>query len=435
MPGAVNNQRPSVATCPIKQAPSWSPGSIGTINSSFLLRSDCLRNPNYTYNHQRADKSWPRSAWSKSWFRCAAPVTSWGTKPIPGKSVWFNPPGSRTPVVGDFFLTSTNQWSNLGKFKPPPQDFIVVDQVTRTKVLNKISQKKWDVGVTVAEFRQTAGLVKDAADSLVDTIQGLVNMRRNAAKQVNQLLARVRKHGDFYRAAAETGMRDTALLNKVRDRWMQYQFGVRPLYGDIYNAGTALSESIFGHSNGLLVSAKAGHEVTRVIRVALPVVNAPFTTHVRMRCVTQGHASVSYRVPTTGIPTFNMLGLDNPYSIAYEQARLSWMFDYLVGAGDWLSSFSAAKGLEFIDGSMSTVWRAISLDVEINLKEPSKLRWDEAPRKSGVYIEAGEFERVLLAHGVTPAFVPQVKSTLGLVQLGNSLFALSHVFSGNRGPR
>lgn len=51
------------------------------------------------------------------------------------------------------------------------------------------------------------------------------------------------------------------------------------------------------------------------------------------------------------------------------------------------------------------------------------------------YLERGDFNREVLDSGLLPAVVPQIKSTLGLTQLGNSLFALSNVFSGRKAPR
>lgn len=48
----------------------------------------------------------------------------------------------------------------------------------------------------------------------------------------------------------------------------------------------------------------------------------------------------------------------------------------------------------------------------------------------GGYIDAGKFDREVLKVGVTPGVVPQIKRKLGLIQLGQALFALSNWGSG-----
>lgn len=366
----------------------------------------------------------------KDWLRVSNPLTTWETRALPGESVWFHPL-STTGIVGA--LTSDpsdyGQWvANHDRFKPVTS-ILVAKSVASTKALNKVAQKKWDLGVTVLEFKQTAGMVADLADSMVGAVDACINVRKKARRQINDLFRRVRVHDDFYRAAAEVGMRDLSLLEDIRSRWMQYQFGIKPAVADIANAGTALDEAIFGHNNGLLVVAKAGHRVTDRTTQMLSTTGAPFTTRIFSNLIVQAHASVSYRVPTDGVSRINLLGLDNPAYLFWEVTRLSWMFDYVVGVGDWLQSFTAANGLEFIEGSLSTTWQSLTTEVQHELSVPG-LEFVKRPSTRGLYIDAGGFNRDLLSHGLFPGVVPQIKSEMGLVQLANSIFALSTLLTG-----
>lgn len=419
----------------IKQSPSWAPWYISTTNNNMLTTSQCLKHPATVRNVRGADGNWPRSAWNKSWFQVFVPSTSWSTQPKPGYDAWFVREAS-TPVVGDLYPYADNWqwWLNHNRFQPSAIDRLNADNTARTKVLNKVAQKKWDIGVTVAEFAQTAGMVTSLATRLVDGADRLMNLRRNSREQINRLFKQVRKHDDFYRAAAEVGMKDTRLLENIRDGWMEVQFGLKPLMYDIHDAGAALDESIFEHDNGLLVVAKAGHTVKGKISVPLPITNAPFQTHLICDTSVSCHASVSYKVPTDGVSRITTLGLDNPASILWEATCLSWMVDYGFGVGDWLSSFTAANGLEYIDGSMSTTQRCTANEVQHTNLHPHNV-WEKKPSTRGVVLSSGTFTRELLASGVTPAIAPQIKSKMSLVQLANSLSALSTMFGGGRAVR
>jgi len=288
--------------------------------------------------------------------------------------------------------------------------------------------------VTIAEFAQTADLVSSMSGRIVDGVNGLINLRQNSREQINRLFRLVRKHGDFYRAAHEVGLKDVRLLENIRDGWMEIQFGIKPLVYDINDAATALDETIFERSNGLLVTAKAGHTVRGTIVVPCPIANAPFQTHLVCDTVASCHISATYKVPTEGVSRLTTFGLDNAPAIFWEATRLSWMADYALGVGDWLQSFTAANGLEYIDGSMSSVQRCTAVAVQhYDLRADNV--WGRKPGTQGVVLDSGRFVRDLLPSGILPAIAPQIKSKMSLVKLANSLSALSTLFGGGKAVR
>lgn len=431
----VNTKSTSFYDTTIKMTPSWAPWYKGVVHNDMMFESQCLKHPATVHNVRDSNGSWPRSAWNKSWFRCFVPKTTWSTQAKPGYDAWFYPE-ARTPVIGDLYPYADDwQWNlNHVRFQPRPLDVLNAENTARTKVLNSVAQKKWDLGVTVVEFAQTADMVTSLATRLVDGVDSLMNLRKSSAKQINQLFRQVRKHNDFYRAAAEVGMKDTRLLEHIRDGWMEYQFGLKPLMYDIADAGAALDEEIFERSNGLLVVAKEGHTVKGRITVPMPIVNAPFKTWLTCDTVASCHISASYRVPTDGVSRITTLGLDNPASILWEGTCLSWMVDYGFGIGDWLSSFTAANGLEYIDGSISSIQRCTAVSVQHRDLHANNV-WDKKPGTTGVVLDSGRFVRDLLPSGVLPAIAPQIKSKMSLVKLANSLSALSTLLGGGKAVR
>lgn len=327
-------------------------------------------------------------------------------------------------------IMSASYWDLVGRQYPfTPSLAFSADNGARTNVLGKLSQKKWDLGVTAGELRQTAGLVTDLASGMAHTVERLINTRHSMRQVVDNFFREVRRQGSFDKAAASVGLTDIGLLNYLKDSWMQYQFGVKPLLNDVSSAVDWLSSQQQAGQK-MIVRAKAGSSQSRSFVGPNLSAHGQFTARARMKEDCQVHYSVAYEIPNGQVRAITSLGLDNPWSVAWELTQLSWMVDYVVGVGSWLNSFTATKGMIFSEGCVSTLKRLAS--TELIIEPNGAFKFDKRPIDTGFYVERGEFTREILQSGVTPAVMPQIRSTLGLTQLGNSLFALSDVFSGRR---
>lgn len=416
---------------------NWVPGET-VVPFQAVQSSQALKCPATVVNPPSTSGVRPMSPWFKQWFRSYLRPSKFDITVVSGGR-YVSKYTFDTPVYAGVGVNTSNPstaWDVLQRWHPfsPAMQFYA-DNAARTLTLNKLGQKKWDLGVTALELRQTAGMVTDLATGMVKTVQGLINSRRAVQKQVDSFFQRVRKHGSFDKAAAEVGMTDIGLLDYLKDSWMQYQFGIRPALKDVDDAVNWLSSQ---QQAGvpMIVRAKAGYE-RRDIRIGAD--NSYLSLYrCRPRYIESCsvHYSVAYEVPTGQVRAITSLGLDNPYSVAWEVTRLSWMVDYVVGIGDWLQSFTATNGMVFREGCRSTLRRLTATELITELSPSSDVvTWGKRPNTSGFYLERGDFNREVLNSGLLPAVVPQIKSTLGLTQLGNSLFALSNVFSGRKAPR
>lgn len=422
---------------------SWVPGEKTTPMAPLPVLATHLKHPAIVSNHRPPGGSWPMKPWSKDWLRGMTTATGCAYSVIEGRyttDIKYN----GTPLLHFPRASATNyeQFRNgfvrlLGNWSPSLQ--VGADNQARTNVLNEVSQKKWDIGVTALELKQTAGLVTDLAVGMTRTIEKIITSRKRTRDAVNRFFSRVIKHGDFYKAAAEVGITDLNLLNDIKDTWMQYQFGIKPTLYDIDNATTYLSQLVVRDQIPVTVRAKAGgfrDTVKTVTGTLTPI--GDIAVHSRVKETCGVHYSVVYEIPTGQVRDITSLGLDNPYQIAWEVTQLSWMFDYAVGIGDWLQSFTAANGLLFKEGCKSVLRKAASESFQWQPKvSPSRQLVMHSPPalEQGNYAEMGAFSRELLTHGVVPAFAPSIKNSLGLAQLANSLFALSNVASGKTGYR
>lgn len=437
---AQNSVSVAVHSALMRYRGSWyPPGQYNTVPLSWVQRSQAVQCPPTTSNPQvhgiRA-----MAPWNKRWFRSHCIPSSWSiSQQIPGGSMDYEYSGvtplslaPSTTHPGEFWDLVTRWWPSS-----PVMEFSA-DQEARTSTLNKLSQKKWDLGVTALELRQTAGLVTDLAKGMTKTVENLVNSRHNARQQVDSFFRKVREHGSFDKAAEQVGMTDVKLLDTLKDRWMQYQFGVRPLLNDVDNATTYLADKL-AQGTPMIVRAKAGAErVDTYMGSRNCSGDGMGLLNIRPRIeeTCQVHYSVVYEMPTGQVSDLTSLGLDNPWNVGWEVARLSWMVDYVVGVGDWLQSFTAANGLVFREGCRSRL-RKLAVTEWITEQGPvsGKVVLERAPDLSRVYFDYGDFKRELLETRLYPAVVPSIKSTLGLTQLANSLFAMSNVLGGKPGLR
>lgn len=406
------------------------------VNRNYIYTVQGVRHPALVRNPRRPDGTRPMSAWSKSWIQVVAAPTKWGVVAKPGHNV------QEIQVSGiPAFSNVPMNWDVASSWLPfTPLLEISSDQVARTKVLQKLSQKKWDIGVTALELKQTAGLVTDLSVSIVKQVEKIINSRKRMRGKLNSFFRDVRRQGSFDKAAMNVGLTDVSLLEDVRGQWMQYQFGIKPAIMDVDNAVTWLADAVTQSNYKVLVSARAGHESNDERLLSVGSWAGDVRLRARSREVCQTHYSLVYELPTGHVSTRQALGLDNPGNIAWEVTRLSWMVDYVVGVGDWLQSFTATNGMVFREGCKSRLRRVSSLEFIADGAINSSIARGQStlspyPASAGSFFERGDFERTLLKSGLIPAFVPQIKSELGLVQLANSLFAMSSVLGGKPGLR
>lgn len=429
MPSPARDDRTSVAhTNQYTLTRNWVPTDPVSYTSREVQTTQALRCPKTVVNRPVGGVR-PMSGWNKQWFRGTSRPSSFSVTKKSGSSVSeynFNNCITYRMLRTDISLAAF--WENAARQAPFSAGLAFSAQnAAKTAVLSKLSQKKWDLGVTAVEFRQTTRLVTDLATSMAKTVENIVNSRHAVRQKVDRFFHQVRKHGDFYKAAAEVGMTDIKLLDYLKDSWMQYQFGIRPSLKDVADAVDWLSSQQQGGQK-LIVRAKGGNKQSRHIVGPDNSFHGQFTARPRFTEDCEVHYSVAYEVPTGQVRAVTSLGLDNPWSVAWEGTLLSWMVDYVVGMGNWLESFTATKGMVFTEGCVSTLKRLTSSELIVEPKGSAV--FSKNPNTAGFYLERGEFTREVLQSGLTPAVMPQIRSTLGLTQLGNSLFALSNVFSG-----
>lgn len=413
-----------------------------TVTQPILRTMVAHRHPETSIGELRPDGTRPMMPWQHDFVHV-------GCAPVSGvrDGGWFSVEGDWNPWP---------YWGGSGE-QPFPADLLddllsgldsrlwYIEQVAKTKVLNKLSQQKLQLGVTMLEMRQTAEMTTELARRITlglakafDLSGSRASSNRAAAKRVENLTRRAlrgdkvakRRLEEIEKASRPDLRAETDVLNRASNAWMEYAFGIKPLYYDMVGVGDALIEHVFIDKKSFLVSAKAGHTydtlATQYIGTLAPGDNCDAV----LQKSASVHYTVVYEMPVReGLDWRAVTGLDNPGSTAWELVRASWLIDYVFNVGDLLQSMTASKGLIFREGCKSTIQRS-SL-VEYVLQDPSSYK---GSMPAG-HLLAGKFSREVLASGVTPGVVPQIKTQLGLIQMGQALFALANWLGGKPLPR
>lgn len=196
-----------------------------------------------------------------------------------------------------------------------------------TRCLNKIGSQKAQLGVTLAEARKTLNMIATSAITLLSAYRAA---RRLNWKLVIQLLGRPPGSPKKFHGG-------------IPNRWLEYQYGWKPLMGDISGAYQALKELLEPDPPLLLhaVSKKSnrwsGSELSQ------------------LDMVWQGKEVQVMRLDAAitqpRLRTASQLGLLNPYEVLWEIVPFSFLLDWFMPVGNVLSAITSTEGLTFISGS------------------------------------------------------------------------------------
>lgn len=208
----------------------------------------------------------------------------------------------------------------------------------RTKAYKKFGDVKVDFSVAFAERQKTIDLVADTARRFANAFQR--NSRRSGAAMKGKTL----RPGSGSRRKAE-------------DVWLEMRYGWAPTLMDLEGAIEWLDSRDDGGYKRYRIRAKAS--VKR--RTYDPGVwtdnyhGAYFTIPMRYRDSylerTEVKGTYFATLNDNTFRSLNQCGVINPLTTVWELVPYSFVVDWFVGVGDYLSSLSAFSGLSFLAGS------------------------------------------------------------------------------------
>ncbi|UJQ85368.1 MAG: putative maturation protein [Herbuvirus faecivivens] len=198
----------------------------------------------------------------------------------------------------------------------------------------RLADQKVDVLTTVAEAKSTITMIANAATDLFDLYRYVRRGNLRKAKRIMSargIKTKVSKHWK----------------NKTAEnRWLEFTYGWAPLLGDIKTAFeelTAEREATLPIIK-VVYSTKAGDNFDPIGVLLTPGERWSGTAVYKTACY------FSVANPNVREAAKWNLG-NNPLLTAWELVPYSFIVDWFIPIGDFLTQFSAAQGLDFISGT------------------------------------------------------------------------------------
>lgn len=197
---------------------------------------------------------------------------------------------------------------------------------SHTQALNKIKNQHIDLGVALGEGKRTLTLLASLVSRLARSLSHA-------------------KKGNWHSAFQALGLSfNKAWKKDLANLWLEYQYGLKPLVSDIYGAQEQLLEGF--KQKGMLFSASS--EAKEALSPLEFWTTTPSTIEgpAFQLCKTVFWQEIS----RPWLYALSQLGLVNPASFAWELMRFSFVIDWLIPIGAFLSAFTASVGCDFVAG-------------------------------------------------------------------------------------
>lgn len=209
---------------------------------------------------------------------------------------------------------------------------------TATKVLNKISDQKVNIGENLATLSQTANLLVNKGNTILDVLNSVRH------KEFGVYLRR------SYRDLVRKG---SGVPELVAKNYLEYIYGLKPLVEDHFMIAKLLQEQV---NETLLLYAESTANRTVKLSRGNPVgLSYSKITRLEQSADAKVKTVLAARIDPnwSGARTLNQFGLLNPFGLAWDLVPYSFVVDWFLPFGPVLYALSAPAGLVFVDGCVS----------------------------------------------------------------------------------
>jgi len=272
-----------------------------------------------------------------------------------------------------------------------------------TRALLKLRDQSLNLGVAVAEARRTASLVGSTAHRLAMAYRSL-------------------RRGRFADAKRWLGLR----RNSQPANWLELQYGWKPLLSDVHGAAVELARHGADVRSWITTVKALVREELEWDEIISP--DDP-TNRARIFGFSEGSMFIrlDYEPDIDTLIWSSRLGLTNPLEIAWELVPYSFVVDWMLPVGDWLSTLDATLGWKFKSGSRSERTQLVMRGYRLPFDKPGHTyRYATGNRAQSSYYEKA-LNRSVYSSSPRPA-LPRVKNPLSLGHMANALSLLAQAF-------
>jgi hypothetical protein len=191
------------------------------------------------------------------------------------------------------------------------------------KMRAAIKDSNLNLAMASAEYRKTADLFSSVAKDVVDAY---LHIRKG------KVIAGVKR---YLKKPSDRVQLDVA------NRWLQYQYGMKPTLSDLYGSCEALRKTLAEGKYHFKTVSKRSYqsESQRWPQTGTIRGTAQAMASYQMRMVAR------YRIREAAVKQLAEVGITNPALLAWELIPYSFVVDWLFPVGDWLASLDALVGV------------------------------------------------------------------------------------------
>jgi hypothetical protein len=228
-----------------------------------------------------------------------------------------------------------------------------LDAQARNELLNAIKNMNVNLAQAYAEKQKTADMVGTTAMNIANA---MINLRRgNFRGAANALGVPPPRRGQsrFSREYAKRG------ADAVAGGWLSLQYGWKPAMADVFGACETL--------------ANAGREPLKITTTTKKRVITPMdffessksqdkvtTRRIIGQRVTTAKYGVTYQRDPHPLTSMKEVGITNPAVLAWELIPYSFVVDWFLPIGDFISAWDATIGLNFVSGYRTLFSKSVS---------------------------------------------------------------------------
>jgi hypothetical protein len=280
-----------------------------------------------------------------------------------------------------------------------------------SRALLKLKHQSVNLAVAFAEHKQTQDLLAGTAKKI--------------ARQVNAYKAHNPKEWGWIAKTRTKEFFHEKKWKRYPNSWLELQYGWKPLISDVQGACQELSKHNTTNSMLAKVSGVGGGMSESTWNKTSNLTSINYFL-VREKWKHTARVVLYYKMRSPVLAKFASLGLTNPFELAWEKLKYSFVVDWFLPVGNWLSTLDADFGWDFHSGTLTKYTTGGSDSVYLQSgPTPSFQRVDW----NGPAYKADGFSLVRTLYASSPwAGLPQFKNPLSSQHIANAMSLLVQAF-------
>lgn len=255
-------------------------------------------------------------------------------------------------------------------------------------------------------YNEVGGMATNLLDTVRTRKETIDMISSNLMKIVKSV--RLLRKGKWKKAHAALGVspKGSPRGRDVPARWLELQYGWLPLLDDIYTVGNEffpdprfrVRKSVFADLYRFNENRYGTSSIDLLDRYSIT-----------------GY----FKIKGDAVQTMQHLGVLNPLAVAWEAVPFSFVVDWFLPVGDWISSLTALHGISFSEVSVVRCKKSERIGrVNSNPTDPKKV-WSECEEYTYSY------QRTV---GLPSRPFPSFKNPLSIAHFANGMSLLATVF-------